>query len=128
VSRFWILTGAFSATALTLALAFLLGSWGFDYRRYSQHEGRMRRVLEQQPTIGQLTAGLEDEGALVLSSAETPEGIEEAIDTFGRARAEELRRKAARWSRVRVYRAADMLYFVFFDEEGIMRDFVCVGA
>jgi hypothetical protein len=128
VSRFWILTGAFCATALTLTLALLLGSWGFNYRRYSQHEGRMRRVLEQQPTIGQLTAGLEDEGASVLSSPETREEVEKAIVTLGGGRVEELRRKAARWSRARVYRAADMLYFVFFDEDGVMRDFVCVGA
>jgi hypothetical protein len=128
VSRFWILAGAFAATALTLTLAFLLGSWAFDFRRYSQHEERMRRVLEQQPTIEQLTAGLEAEGASVLSSPETPEEIEKAIARFGRDRVPELRRKAARWPRVRVYRAADMLYFVFFDDQGVMRDFVCVGA
>jgi hypothetical protein len=128
VSRFWILAGAFAATALTCALALFLGSWGFGYRRYSLHEGRLRRVLEQQPTVEQLTAGLEEEGASVVASPKTPEALEEAIVTFGGARAEELRRKAQRWPRARVYRAADMLYFVFFDEGGVMRDFVCVGA
>jgi hypothetical protein len=128
VTRLWILAGAFLATVATLALALLLGSWGFNYRRYSQHERRLQRALEQHPTIGQLTAGLEEEGASVLSSPETPEEMEKAIATFGRGRTEELMRQAAQWPRARVYRAADMLYFVFFDDEGVMRAFTCVGA
>ena len=127
MSRFWILAGAFTATAATLALAFLLGAWGFDYRRYSQHEGRLQRVLEQQPTIGQVTAGLEDEGALVLSAPETAEELEKVIVVHGGERAEGLLLKARRWGHLRVFRAADMLYFIFYDDEGVMRDFACVG-
>ena len=127
MSRFWILAGAFTATAATLALALLLGAWGFDYRRYSQHEGRLKRVLEQQPTIGQVTAGLEDEGASVLSAPETAEELEEVIVAHGGERAESLRQKAQRWGHLRVFRVADMLYFVFYDDDGVMRDFACVG-
>ena len=127
MSRFWIVVGAFTGTAATLALAFLLGAWGFDYRRYSQHERRLQRVLEQQPAIGQVTAGLEDEGASVLSAPETAEELEEVIVAHGGERAGSLRQKARRWGHLRVFRAADMLYFVFYDDEGMMRDFACVG-
>ena len=127
VSRLWILAGAFTATVAILALALLAGSWAFDYRRYSQHEGRMRRVLQQQPSIWQVTAGLEDEGALVLSAPKTAEEIEETIVARGGDHAEELREKARRWGHLRVFRAADMLYFVFYDDDGVMRDFACVG-
>ena len=127
MSRFWILAGAFTATAVTLALAFMLGAWGFDFRRYSQHEGRLQRALQQQPTIGQLTAGLEEEGTSIVAEPQTAEDLEEAIVTHGRERAPALRQKARRWGHLRVFRAADMLYFVFFDDEGVMRDFTCVG-
>jgi hypothetical protein len=127
VSRLWILAGAFTVTVATLALALLAGSWAFDYRRYSQHEGRMRRVLQQQPSIWQVTAGLEDEGASVLSAPETAEELEEAIAAHGGGQAEDLREKARRWGHLRVFRAADMLYFVFYDDDGVMRDFACVG-
>ena len=113
---------------MTLALAFMLGDWGFDFRRYSQHEGRLQRALQQQPTIGQLTAGLEEEGTSIVAKPQTAEDLEEAIVTHGRERALTLRQKARRWGHLRVFRAADMLYFVFFDDEGVMRDFACVGA
>ena len=128
MSRFWVLAGAFTATVVTLALAFMLGAWGFDYRRFSQHEGRLRRVLEEQPTIDRLSAGLEDEGTTVLSAPRTAEEVERAIADHGGARAGELREKARRWGHLRVFRAADMIYFVFFDDDGVMRDFTCVGA
>ena len=127
MSRFLILAGAFTATTATLALAFLLGAWGFDYRRYSQHEGRLQRVLEQQPTIGQVTAGLEDEGAPVLSAPKTAEELEKVIEAHGGERVEGLREKARRWGHLRVFRATDMVYFIFYDDEGVMRDFACVG-
>lgn len=127
MSRFWILAGAFTVTTATLALALLAGSWAFDYRRYSLHEGRMQRALQQEPTIGQLTAGLEEEGASVLSAPENAEELDGAIAAHGGQRVGELRKKARRWGHLRVFRAADMLYFVFFDDAGVMRDFACVG-
>jgi hypothetical protein len=128
VGRLWILAGAFAATTATLALALLAGSWAFNYRRYAQHERRLQRALQQQPTIGQLTAGLAEEGASILSSPKTPEELENIIVALGGKRAEGLREKAQRWGHLRVFRAADMLYFIFYDDEGVMRDFACVGA
>lgn len=128
MSRFLILAGAVAATAATLALALLAGTWAFDYRRYSQHEDRMHRVLQQQPTIGQLTEGLEDEGASVFAAPETAEDLDGVIVAHGGPRTEELRQKARRWGHLRVFRATDMLYFVFYDSEGVMRDFACVGG
>ena len=44
-----------------------------------------------------------------------------------RAKVAQLRAKAARYPLLRVYRAADMLYFVYFDADGLMRDFTCVS-
>jgi hypothetical protein len=128
MSRIWIFAGAFTATAVTLALALVLGSWGFDYRRFNQHEGRLRRVMQQQPTIDRLTAGLEDEGTTVLSAPQTSEEAERAIVEHGGARTGEIRDKARRWGHLRVFHAADMIYFVFYDDDGVMRDFTCVGA
>lgn len=127
MSRFLILAGAVAATAATLALALLAGTWAFDYRRYSQHEGRLQRVLQQQPTIGQVTAGLEDEGASVLAAPATPEELEGVIAAHGGQRVGELQQKARRWGHLRVFQAADMLYFIFYDDESVMRDFACVG-
>lgn len=128
MKRFWVLFGAFVVTVATLGLALFLGTWGFEYRRLSQHEGRLRRVMEQEPTVSRLTEGLANEGTVVLSAPETPEDVQRAIATYGTAAADVLRKKAGQWPLVRVFRTADMLYFVFFDEDGVMKDFVCLGA
>ena len=128
VSRFWVLAGAFTTTAAILALALSLGSWGFDYRRYSLHEGRLERVLQQEPTMPRLTEGLAEEGASVLAAPASPEEIEEAIRAHGGARVAEIRSKLGRWGHLRIYRAGDMLYFVFYDDAEVMRDFTCVGG
>ena len=128
MKRFWILLGAFVVSTGTLGLSLLLGTWAFESRRYSQHETRLRRVMEQEPTIARLTEGLANEGTTVLAAPETDEAVEIAIDTHGGAIAETMRKKARRWPRLRVYRSADMIYFIFFDDDDVMRDFACVGA
>ena len=128
MKRFWILFGAFVVTVATLGVALMLGTWAFEYRRYSQHETRLERVMAQEPTMARLTEGLANEGTTVLAAPETAEELQVAIDTHGGAIAETMRQKARRWPRLRVYRSADMIYFIFFDENDVMRDFACVGA
>ena len=44
-----------------------------------------------------------------------------------REKAAEIREKGARHAETRVYQAGDMLYFVYFDAAGLMRDFTCVS-
>lgn len=127
MKRVWIFAGALVATLAALGLALLLGSATFDYRRFSQHEGRLRRVMREQPTAARLTQGLRDEGTILVATATTREETERAIATYGGRKAVELRAKAGRYPQMRVFRAADMLYIVFFDDQGVMRDFTCVS-
>ena len=128
VKRVWILLGAFVVAAATLALALMLGSWGFEYRRHSQHQTRLQRVMEQEPTIARLTEGFADEGTTVLAAPETAEAVEAALTTHGGAAVEALREKARKWPSLRVYRTVGMIYFIFFDDDEVMRDFACVGT
>ncbi len=128
MKRVWIFAGALLVTLGALALAMLLGSASFDYRRFSQHEGRLRRVMAEKPTADRLTQGLKDEGTPLLAAPATPQETDKLIAARGGRKAAELRRKAARYPQLRVYRAADMLYFVWFDAAGVMRDFTCVSG
>jgi hypothetical protein len=121
-----IVLGSFLATALMAYLAFLLGAWGFDTRRYNQHYRRLQRLLAQQPTIELVVRGLEDEGTRLTAS---PSGadLRRAAAEHGGARAAEVVEKGTRWPRTRVFLAGDMVYFIYFDGEGVMRDFTCVS-
>jgi hypothetical protein len=127
VKRVWIVAGALVVTLASLVLAMLLGSASFDYRRFSQHEGRLRRVMQEQPTAARLTQGLEEEGTPLVVATTTPEETDRAAAEYGGTKAAEIRAKARRYAQMRVFKAADMLYFVFFDAEGIMRDFTIVS-
>ncbi len=127
MSRFWILAGALAVTLGALAIAFWLGSASFDARRYSQHYGRLAKVMREKPSAERLTLGLAAEGTALLVTAVTAEDKQQAAAARGGARLAEIREKAVSYPELRVYQAGDMHYFVFFDAGGVMRDFVCVS-
>jgi hypothetical protein len=127
VKRFWIIGGALAVTLGTLSVAFWLGAASFDARRYDQHRRRLQKVMREQPTADRLTRGLEAEGSTLVVTAGTAEEKERAAVTRGGARRPEIREKATRHAELRVYQAGDMLYFVYFDRDGVMRDFTCVS-
>ena len=127
MKRFWILAGALVVTLGALTLAMMLGSASFDFRRYTVHQRRLEKVLLEKPTADRLTRGLADEGTALLAVARTPEGVEREALARGGKKSAEIREKGARHAETRVYQAGDMLYFVFFDGAGMMRDFTCVS-
>jgi len=122
-----IVVGSFLVTALTAYLAFLLGAWGFDTRRIGQHHGRLRRLLAQQPRLEQVVRGLEDEGTRLIASPSGESELRRVAAEHGGARAAEVVEKGTRWPRTRVFLAGDMVYFIYFDAEGVMRDFTSVS-
>jgi hypothetical protein len=127
MKRFWIFAGALVVTLGALTLAMLLGSASFDFRRYTVHQTRLQKVLREQPTADRLTRGLADEGTALLAVARTRVELEREASARGGKKAAEIRDKGVRHAETRVYRAGDMLYFVFFDSAGVMRDFTCVS-
>ena len=128
MKRFWILAGAFAVTLGALTIALLLGSLGFGYHRNMEHEVLLREVMARQPTAEGLTRWLGDVKAAPLVAAPASRAeAERPIVEHGGDKAGELRAKAGRYAQMRVFRAADMFYFVFFDVDGVMRDFTCVS-
>lgn len=133
--RFFVRAGALAATGAILGAAFFLGTWGFEFyaaaeleRRTAMHEDALSRVMEEKPTEARLKAGLSRHGTFVLAGPETPEDVERAIATYGEAAGDQLRHKARLWPTVRVFQADGMLYFIFFDVDGVMSDFVCLPS
>jgi hypothetical protein len=122
-SRAAILVASVALTAGVAYLAFLLGAWGFNTRRYSQHERRMQKVLLAKPRIDQLVRGLEDEGSPLIASASGPRELERVAAQHAGDRARAVVEKGTGAAQTRVFRAGDMIYFVFFDEVGVMRGY-----
>jgi hypothetical protein len=127
VNRLWTLAGALAVTLGALTIAFWLGSASFDVRRYGQHNARLAKVMLERPSADRLTRGLAAEGTPLLVTALTAEEKEQAVAARGGAHLAEIREKAARHPELRVYQAGDMIYFIYFDRGGLMRDFTCVS-
>jgi hypothetical protein len=119
---------AIAATALGLAGALWLGSWAFDMRRYSYHVGRLERLQEKKPEMALVErAFAEEEGTQPLAKADTESELREVAARHAGASAALVVEKGRHWSRTRVFAAPDMLYFIFFDEQGVMCGFTVVS-
>lgn len=125
--RIWIVTGSVAATAVLAGFAFFLGAWAFDTRRVLAHETRLQRLVAQRPTLGQVLQGLADEGSPLLASPASDDELRAVAELHGRARMAEIVEKGRRWPTKRVFRAGDMVYFIYFDDAGVMSDYVSVA-
>jgi hypothetical protein len=108
-------------------LAFALGSWGFDTRRYLQHQGRLKRMLEQKPVVEQVVEGLRNDGSPLVAAPRDPATLHAVARARGGPRQDEVIAKGMKWAQTRVFQAGDMVYFIYFDADGVMRDYVCVS-
>jgi hypothetical protein len=126
VNRAAILIASVAITAGVAYLAFLLGAWGFNTRRYSQHEGRLRKLLLANPRLELVVQAFEEEGSPLVAAPASPRELEKVAAEWAGPQAQLVVEKGARWPQTRVFAAGDMVYFIFFDEPGVMRDFVFV--
>jgi hypothetical protein len=127
VNRAGILVASVAITAGVAYLAFLLGAWGFNTRRYSQHEGRLRKLLLATPRLPQVVQAFEEEGSPLVASPAGPPELENVAAEWAGPKKDEVMAKGSRWPQVRVFRAGDMVYFIFFDRDGVMRDYAFVS-
>jgi len=110
-----------------LSTALFLGTLGYDIRRTNAHEARLKGILVQTPTVYQVTEGLKEKAPLV-QIIESPEELEEAMTRWAGDKRAEIEEKSRRFPQLRIYAAGDMMYFIFFDADNVMRDFVYVTA
>ena len=86
------------------------------------------RLLEREPHVSQVEAGLEAEGASLLAAPASEARLGEVAALWGGAQAEEIRRAGEKWPQVRVFQASDVVYVLYFDTTGVMRGFTLVAG
>ncbi|MGH9336920.1 MAG: hypothetical protein ACRD21_24525 [Vicinamibacteria bacterium] len=124
----WILTGFAAGVAIGgLVTALFFGNLGYDIRRSNMHEARLKGILVQTPTVYQVTEGLKEKAPLA-EVVESEEDLHAAVERWGGEDRDEILEKARAWPQLRIYSAGDMMYFIFFDAEHVMRDYVYVSV
>ena len=124
--RLLVLGGALLATAAGLAGALLLGSWAFDTHRYLEHEGRLRRLQDKHPRLEVVVQALEDEGRTLVGAADDETALRDLAAREGGKKAAEVIESGKAYGRTRAFRSPDVVYFIYFDRDGVMRGFTCV--
>ena len=120
------ITVGLTLAAIGLGIALYLGAFGYDVRRTLLHEARLQGVLAQSPTLYQVTVGLQEKAPLVASPKNDSE-LGEWIAKYGDQKKDEILEKGHQWPITRVFDAGDMIYFIYFDDKEVMRDFTFVS-
>jgi hypothetical protein len=115
------------ATAVLAAVAFWLGAWAFAFRTQHQHEQRLRHMLEVHPTTAQVVEGLRNDGSPLIAAPGDFAGLEREAARYGRDKQPEILDKGRRWPLARFFLAGDMVYVIYFDQAGVMRDYTRVS-
>jgi hypothetical protein len=125
--RVAVVAGSLAATGIAFSLAFLIGNWGYNTRRMSIHHARLEHLRDRKPVLDVVVQALGDEGSPLVASPRGAEELARAAERWGGARVAEILEKGKRWPEVRVFVAGDAVYFLYFDVEGVLRDFILVS-
>jgi hypothetical protein len=119
-----VVAGSLAVTGAIVVLVFSLAGWAYRHRGASLHDGRLRRIVELHPTIGQVSEGiLAEPGNRALPTPASEEELRRLAERFPRGRADQILAKGRRWAQWRVFDARDVVYILYFDEAGKLQDY-----
>jgi uncharacterized caspase-like protein len=115
----------FLAIAVAVTVVAAHGCDAYHRREIAHHQDTLQRLVERKPTVAQVEAAL---GLAPYRVAKPGDPKELAsIWTNPLNSATEVEHKVSQWSETRIYLKSAMVYFVYFDAQGVMRDFSCLS-
>ncbi len=124
-----IVGGSVGVTLGMLVAVLGMGGWAFEQRQLNQHNLRLQRLLEKEPAAAAVTAGLLDEPdtRLVVRRAD-PDTLIALLERWPVDRRQIVLGRAREWPRTDVFAVGPMTYFLYFDADDVMRDFICTPS
>jgi hypothetical protein len=122
-----VAAGSVAATAALLALVFSLGSWAYQHRRFTLHERRLHKALQERPAAEAISQALLAEGARAIAVPPRDADLPAFAAQWSPRQVDDVlaKRRAAR--ELRVFGVGDMVYFLFFDAEGRLQSYVLMA-
>jgi hypothetical protein len=125
---FVIVAGSLAGTGLLVGLVFSLGGWAYQYRRWSLHDERLRRLVAEHPTADRVSRGiLAEPGNVSIPVPGSEAELRALAARRSPARADEVVAKRRQWKELRIFGVRDTVYFLYFDDEGKLRDYVLLS-
>src|SRR5262245_44317071 len=111
-----IVAGSLAGTALILVLVFSLSGWAYRRRGLTLHDGRLRRVVDQHPTAGQVSEGiLAEAGNWAIATPPSEVDLRRLLAPWPAAPVDEVLAKQRKWAAMRLFGVRDVLYVLYFD-------------
>ena len=112
-------------TAVLVAVALGLGGWAYSFRKLSLHDGRLRRLVELRPEFDVAREGLLSEPEVSeLRAPMTEADLRRVAEPFPIAQSSLAVSKRRQWAAVRAFAVQDMVYVLYLDVTGHVRDYV----
>ena len=120
-----IVAGSVGGTAVLVGLVLSLGGWAYQHRRWSLHDGRLRRLVAEHPSESRVSRGvLAEPGNWPIATPAPDEDLRRLAAQWSPARADEIVAKRRQWQTLRIFGVRDVVYFLYFDDEDKLRDYV----
>jgi hypothetical protein len=120
-----IVAGSVGGTAVLVGLVFSLGGWAYQHRRWSLHDGRLRRLVAEHPSESRVSRGvLAEPGNWPIATPASDEDLQRLAAQWSPARADEIVAKRRQLKTLRIFGVRDVVYFLYFDDEDKLRDYV----
>jgi hypothetical protein len=120
----YIIAGA-GGVLVAMAALFYYGVEGYHRRELEQHRRALTMLLDKAPTVAQIEAQFGQGFFRVAKPADATSVAHIWSDRDNSAK--EIEGKVARWAETRIYFKGSLVYFIYFDSKGIMRDFSCIS-
>ena len=106
-----------------------LGGWAFERRQLDQHNLRLQRLLEKEPHAAAVRAGiLQEPDTQLVASRAGADTLDTLVEHWSADRRDIVLGKAREWPRTDVFTVGPMTYFLYFDTDDVMRDFICLAS
>jgi hypothetical protein len=113
------------ASVVVVAIVlFVLSSEWYHQSELEEHRQYLNQLLSRSPTVAQVESELGEEPLKVVGPADA--AAVSRIWTDRRNSPTEIESKVGQWPETRIYRKSPMVYFIYFDAKGVMRDFSCL--
>ena len=124
----FVIAGSLAATGVILSLVFSLSGWAYQQREGSLHDGRLKRLVEQHPSAGQVSAGiLAEPGTRAIATPASEAELRRLAEQWKRGRLDLIVSKWRARPNVRVFGAGDLVYVLYFDDRGWLQDYELAG-
>jgi hypothetical protein len=120
-----IAAGSLGGTALLVGLVFSLGGWAYQHRRWSLHDGRLRRLVAEHPSEDRVSRGiLAEPGNWLIATPASEAELRQLAARWSPSRVDEGVAKWRKWKRERIFGVRDVAYVLYFDDDGRLQDYV----